>query len=485
MAIPSSLRVPFISLEVSNAKAQQGPALLAYRALLLGQKTAAGTAAADSLHLVTSAAQVSALAGRGSMLHRQALSWFENNLSTELWIGVLADNGAGVAASGTLTVSGPATAAGTLAVYIVGERVEVAVANGDSANTIAAALNTAINANLDLPVTSTVLNAVVTVTVRHKGLVGNGVDMRANYREDDAYPAGVSVAVVAMSGGTTAPSLTAVVAALGDIWFHVWAHPWTDSTSLDAIEAEMASRFGPLRMIEGVVVTSAVGSTGTLSALGGGRNSPHSVIVAQDGDAHLTWSPEFAAAVAAVMAAEGAADPARPFQTLPLVGALPQAETDRFALQERNLLLFDGIATSSTDAAGQVRIERLITTYQTGAGGAADTSYLDAVTMLTLLYLRYSFRTQFANEFPRHKLANDGVRFAPGQPVMTPSLGKGWALNWFRQMEALGLVEGFEQFKRDLVVQRNQTDPNRLDFLLPVDVINQLRVVGATLQFLL
>ena len=55
---PSALRVPFVSVEFDASQASQGPALLAYRALLVGQRTSGGTAVANSLHRVTSAAQV-------------------------------------------------------------------------------------------------------------------------------------------------------------------------------------------------------------------------------------------------------------------------------------------------------------------------------------------------------------------------------------------------------------------------------------------
>jgi phage tail sheath gpL-like len=55
-------------------------------------------------------------------------------------------------------------------------------------------------------------------------------------------------------------------------------------------------------------------------------------------------------------------------------------------------------------------------------------------------------------------------------------------LAWFREMEELGLVENFDQFKRDLV-QRNGSDPNRLDLLIPPDLINGLVVVAAQVQF--
>ena len=99
--------------------------------LLVGQKVAAGSAAANSVAKVTSADEVATLAGRGSMLHRMAVAYFTNNQATETWIGVLDDNAAGVAATGTITVTGPATAAGTISLYVGGQLVSVAVASGD------------------------------------------------------------------------------------------------------------------------------------------------------------------------------------------------------------------------------------------------------------------------------------------------------------------------------------------------------------------
>lgn len=485
-SIPTTLRVPFVAAEFNASRAQQGPALLAYKALLIGQKTVAGTATADTLVRVTSVDDAITYGGRGSMLHRQALAWFASNRSTEVWLGVLADNGAGVAATGTIVVSGPATEDGTIALYLGGERIAVAVTSGDTADDIAAAIEAEIDAALDLPVTASVLTSTVTITFRHKGLVGNTYDVRHSFRDGEALPAGVGLTITAVGGvvaGTTNPSLTNLIAAMADLWFMIWTHPYTDATSLTAIEAELALRFGPLRSQDGLAITSASGSFSTLTTLGDGRNSQHSVIVAQPGASPLTPPMEFAAEVAALVALHGAEDPARPFQTLALAHALAPAETDQWSLDERNLMLYDGIATTRRAAGGVVQLERIITTYQTSPAGAADTAYLDATTMLTLLYLRYSFRVRIQAKYPRHKLANDGTRFSSGQAVMTPLLGKGEALGWFRELEQIGLVENFDQFKRDLVVERNVADPNRLDFLLPPDLINQLIVTAAQIQF--
>lgn len=486
-SIPSNLRAPIQAVEFDSSKAQQGPALLAYKAILIGQKLSAGTGVADTIVRCTSVEQAIVIGGRGSIIHREAIAWFANNKSTETWIGVLADNGGGVAATGTIVVSGPATASGTIALYLGGERITVAVAKDDISTAIATAIGAAINANLDIPVTAGVASSTVTLTFRHKGLPGNSYDVRYNFRDGDALPTGVGLTITAMGGviaGTTNPVLTTLIAAMADLWFHVWVHPYTDATTLTAIEAELATRNGPMVQKQAVAFTSAVGSFSTLAALGVGRNSPHSTIWAQTGQVPLMPPMEFAAEVAGQIAIAGAADPARPFQTLALSRALAAPETDQWSYDERNLFLFTGISTTKRVVGGGVQIERAITTYETSPSGATDTAYLDVTTLLTLMYLRYSWKTRIQTKYPRHKLANDGTRFGSGQAVITPLQGKAEACMWFREMEELGLVENFPQFKRDLVCNRN-ADPSRLDWLMAPDLINGFIVGASQIQFLL
>lgn len=480
--VPNTVRVPFVTMEIDNSRATLGPALLAFKALLLSQKTSAGAQAANTIAKVTSEAQVIAAAGRGSLAHRAAKAWFANNTSTELWLGVVDDNAGGVAATGTLVFSGPATAAGTIALYIGGERITVNVASGDANTAIATAVAAAINANLDLPVTASPSTATVTVTHRHKGTSGNNLDMRFNYNDGEAFPAGVGCVVTAMASGATNPTLTTIIAALGDIWFNIMAFPWTDATSLTAIETELTSRWGAMRMIDCQGFTGAPGTFGTLSSLGSGRNSKHVTIV----EAHAMPTPadEVAAVAAALVAFYGAADPGRPFQTLTMNRVLPAVESARFTFSERNLLLFDGITTTKV-VGGVVQLERVITTYQLNSAGADDVSYLDVTTMLTLSYLRYTFRQRIMSIYPRHKLADDGIRPGAGQAIITPKIGKAEALAWFRQMEELALVENYDQFAQDLVCERNVSDRNRLDWLLSPDIINQLIVGASRLAYVL
>lgn len=486
-SIPSTLRIPFVAVEFDSSQAQQGDSILPYRALHIGQKLSTGTWASDSLNKATNVDQVIAGAGRGSIAHREAIGWFASNKSTEAWFAVTADNGAGVAATGTIVFIAAATGAGTLAFYFGAVRVPVGVAAGDATTALATNTAAAINANLDLPITASVSGSTVTLLFRHKGLVGNSYDVRHSWLDSEVLPAGVALTITAIGGviaGTTNPTLTTLIANMGDIWFQIIAHPYTDTTSLTAIENEMASRLLPLRSIDGVAVTSATGSFSALGALGAARNSGSSVIIAQPGSTPLTPPMEFAAEVAGLIAASASNDPAKPLQTLQLTNAVSTGLSNQWTSQERDLFLHTGIATSKLGPGNTVQIDRVITTYQKSAAGSADTAYLDATTALTLLYLRYDFRTQFSTKFPRHKLADDGTRYGSGQDIMTPQLGKGWAFGWFTEKERQGLVENADQFKRDLIVERD-TDRNRLNFQLSPDLINQLVVTAAKFKFLL
>lgn len=482
--VPNNVRTPSTLVELVPSLANAGPAQLPYNVLVIGQKLSTGAAVADTVVPCTSIADAITAGGRGSMLHRMAIAWFASNQSTALWLGVLADNGAGVAATGTMVVTGPATASSTLALYFGGVLMPVGVTIGDASTAIATNIAAAVTANPDLPITANAVSSTVTFTFRHKGLAGNSYDIRANYNGEKT-PAGVGLTITAMGGvvaGTTSPLLTNLIAGMATQWFQLWAHPYSDATSLTAIETELLSRAGPLRAIDGVAITSAAGSFSTLATLGTGRNSGCSEIFAQPGANPVTPPMEFAAETAALIALAAAIDPARPFQTLQYSNALPVAAIDEFTqFPQRNLLLFDGIATSR-QVAGKVQIDRAITTYQTNPSGQPDTAYLDVTTPLTLLLLRFRFRV-FMSRFSRHKLAQDGTRFGAGQLVMTPTQAKGEAITWYGDAIKDGLAQDADAFKAQLDATINNGDPNRLDFLLPVTLVGQLIVIGAQIQF--
>lgn len=92
-------------------------------------------------------------------------------------------------------------------------------------------------------------------------------------------------------------------------------------------------------------------------------------------------------------------------------------------------------------------------------------------------------KSVITSKYGRHKLASDGTRFGPGQAIVTPAVIKGELLATYRQLERAGIVENYELFKQYLVVERDASDPNRLNTLFPPDYVNQLRVFAVVNQF--
>jgi len=481
--IPSNLRVPLAYVEFDNSRAVVGTPAMQYRVLFTGQKLAGGAAPVNTLVQVPTAGAAIALFGAGSMLARMIEQFKSLNRSVDCWAIVLADDAAGVAATGTCTFTGPATAAGTLAHYIGGDRVRTAITAGMTDAQIAAAHAAAVMADETLPVTAAAVDAVVTYTARHKGLTGNDIDLRLNYYSEDATPAGVTAELAAMSGGSANPDVADAIAAMGDQWFQAIVMPYTDAANLTALEAELLSRWSGTRQIDGLAYCAYRGTLSEATTFGNGRNSPFisCMPTGVNPDPSYIWAAKTAAQAAFSLPI----DPARPMQTLPLTGLKPPPETNRWTGEELNLLLWDGMSAWNVDAGGVIRILRLITMYQENAYGLPDPSYLDITTPATLQYLRYSLRARITQKYPRHKLADDGIDYGPGQAIVTPKMIRAEIIALAEEWAAAGLIENLDQFKADLVVERNANDRNRVDVLVSPDLVNQFRVFAALIQFIL
>lgn len=485
--IPVNLRVPYVYTEYDATRANQGPGVQPFKALIIGQRLTGGEVSALTPIRITSVAQAKKYFGEGSILHRQAMGWFADNTSTEVWAVAFDDTVGAVKATGNFVFTGPATSAGVLALYIAGTRIQVGVGSGDTAAEIATAVAAAITATPDLPVTAVVdgtENDQVNIQARNGGTLGNEIDLRVNFFEGETLPAGVGVTITAMASGAGVPNFSTLWAILGDEHYNVWAMPYLDAASLSAVSDELESRAGPLRQIEAVAFGSKDDTHSALGTFGDGQNSQFISVISPAGQDSPTPAFETGANYAAVAAYYLNIDPARPVQTLEMSHVKAPARDKRFTQNENNLLLYDGIATAYVDAAGNVRIQRGITFYKENALGADDAAYLDIETLFTLSYLRWSVRNRLLLKYPRHKLASDGTRFGQGQAIVTPKVVKAELVSLFEEWESIGLVEGADQFTNDLVVERNINDPNRLDVLLPPDLVNQLRVTAIQIQFL-
>ena len=172
MTIPNDLRVPFVFVEFDPSRAVQGPSLLRYKVLLIGQRLSSGIRPELIVDKITSPDQADSLYGVGSQLAIMFKAFFNNNKLSDVYGVSLDDAGGSTAATGTFALSGTATADGTLVCYVAGRRFTVAVTSGDTADVVGTALAAAINADTKLPVTAVNVTGTVTVTARNKGVSG-------------------------------------------------------------------------------------------------------------------------------------------------------------------------------------------------------------------------------------------------------------------------------------------------------------------------
>lgn len=464
-AIPASIRKPGKYFEFNTRLAVRTLPANAQRMLIVSQMLASGTGAALEPTLVFSDAEAATLFGYGSLAHLMAKAAITANPYLDLTVIALADADTSVAATGTITIANAASGSGSLVVYVGNQRIEIGVASQAAAADVAATLKAELDKYPGLPVSASVAGAVVTLTAKNKGTLGNQIDVEAT-----CTASGTTAMVVAMSGGSVDPDISAALAKVFAEHYHIVATPYNTQTSLTTLRDHLDSVSGPMEQRGAIGVYAIDSSLASATTLAGQINAGRVLCAYLRG----TRSPsyEIAAAMAAVMAFEE--DPARPLNTLPLrkIAAPPIAQ--RLSRTEQENLLRNGVTPLEVGPGERVQIVRALSTYTKDPQGIEDISLLDITTIRTLDYVRKAMRERISLRFPREKLSSK-----------TPPKVRTEILDVLRRLEELEIVEEVEANKPGVLVQRSGQDPNRLDAVIPTDVVNGLHVFAGRIDLLL
>lgn len=477
--IPGNLLVPFWFAEINSGGTPfQGQS----RLLLLGQRVTGQGFAASGVPVgpIQSDREAIAMFGLGSMLIDMYRIARRNAPFQPIWALPVADP-AGSAASGSITVDSAPGIAGVAVLSVVGKRLTVQITPADTTATIATKLRDSINA-AGLTLTATAATNVVTVTSRHIGTVGNGLDLRLKADEPNILVGKVTIAPLA--GGAGVPALTTPLANLGDDEFDWIASPYSDTVSLDAVRDFLSDagtgRWAPIKQLYGHYTTALVGTLSALVTAGNARNDRHVSIMGTQASPSPVW--EWAAAIGAQEAAHltDAPEVSRPLQTLELIGIQPPADRSVWwSITDRQALYVDGISGYRVTVDGRVQIDRVVTTEQVNAAGVPDGTFRDVETLGQMMFVVRYFRTGVANRHSRQALADEN----PGQiaEITTPREIKATLIHLYQELVDLGVLEKPDLFAEFVVVERDPNDANRINAYLPVDVVNQLRVFAANI----
>jgi len=476
---PSGVYVEFDPSQANTATQNQ-------RTLLIGQINGNGTTTANVPVLAYSQDQVNGLCGTTSMLALMYAAYRQQDPYGEVWLGPLADNPAGTAATGTIVVSGTATASGTLALYVMGVLIPVAVNSGDAASAVASAINTAINAAIGVSCTSAVVSATVTVTAVHKGDAQNDIDLRINYlgvQNGEVTPPGITVTITAMSGGATNPVLTTLLANLGTTTFDFIALPYTDATSLTAIEnflGDQSGRWSSIQQLYGHAFTAFRGTVSARGTFGNTRNSQHVSCLGFYDSPTPAWleSADWAAAHAIRLKV----NPALGISGQALALLAPPLQS-RDSPSSRNVMLYDGISTFNVDPAGVCRIDRSISMYKTNASGQIDDSYLNTNLLFQAMYSARYIISQLSTQFisAGKILVADGTPIPLGSPACTPSDIFQAAVGIYAYLASIFIVQNPQTFAKNGYATTGQK--GQVLLYLPFDFSDQVVQIAALIQF--
>lgn len=256
--------------------------------LFVGQMLAAGSATAGELvQNIANGGAEDALFGAKSMLATLIRANKVRNQQIQVDAIALDDAGAGVAATGSLAVSGTSTEAGTLTVIAGSEKnhkYSVAVASGASATTVGDAIEAAITADTDSPVSASNTTGTVTITAANKGTYGNSIPL-----EIRGEVAGLTTTVTGMASGATDPTLTNVFDVIGENRYQaiVWPYP-SDTTVVRGLLDPRFNADGKVQ--DGVAFTAINDTLSNLSTLGTGLNSQSLVVIGGKQETETNYS---------------------------------------------------------------------------------------------------------------------------------------------------------------------------------------------------
>lgn len=480
--IPSDLRVPIFAVEMDNSAANT--ATETSKALCIGLSLT--DTSLNKPNPTSNYAKALNAYGSGSMLAEMVNKFRINEAMMSVHCLAVKENSAGAAATGSIKVTGTATASGTINLYIAERKIQVGVNEGDEAADIATAIAAAITAESKSYAKAEASETTVTLTAKWKGLSGNEIAIKLNKGGEssgEATPAGITLEITPMSGGTADPDISEALANLGDESYDFVVCGFNNPDAVKALEDffnDSTGRWSYYKMLYGHGFIAKRCTLSEAQTYGKTLNCQHISILPFDGTDTPSW--EFAAAMTGSSCNSLASTPALPLQTLPILGVSAPSIEDRFDTLERNTLLYCGMSTF-TVVSGTCQIDRMITTYQKNSQGEADNSYLDVETLFTSIYVIRFLKSRITSKYSRCSLVANGTRVAEGVKAVTPNDIRNELIAAYLELELQGLVENSAIFAKYLVVELDANDPNRANILFPPDYANQLRIIALLNQF--
>lgn len=463
--IPNTIRKPGVYTEYNNKDAVTTLPTNEQEVLIVAPMTANSSTDFSAPLKVFSDTEAEQAFGAGSIAHLMVRQAIKNNPLIRLTVVGVKDHSAGVAASGKVTFAGTATLAGVVKVVIGGDAFEIATTKGEEAATIANRFVAVINASRLCQVTaSSEESGVLSLTAKSKGEIGNEISLSAKHTAGD-----LGVTVIGFTGGQRNAQIAPALTSVAGKHYNVIISPFSDEENATALRQHLEAMANPIEDKPGIGVLGWRGTFATGTTLSSRLNSERVIVGWYNGC--LQSNAMIAAGLGAIIAGEE--DPAKPLNTLEVLGLSLVDDAYKPLFNEVNQALFNGLSPLEV-VANRVQITRAITTYTKSVTNTDDPSYLDLTTIRTLDFVRKAIQTRQRLRFPRAKNSPRIIRKVRSE-----------VLDVLYRLEQMEVIENVDGWKSRLVIERNLQDPTYLDLDIPADVVNGLHVIRNKITLLL
>lgn len=356
--------------------------------------------------------------GFGSMIHRLLEALEEGSQGVETWVCPQAEEGAAVAAAGSIAFAGSdVTENGTFYLYIAGLPCHVSLEIGDDGDAIVDKIVAKATELKGLPVTAAESTPTTTVdlTAKSKGPWGNDIAITFNEGFQEKTPAGVTLVVTDMTGGSGLPDIQDALDGLGteddanEKQFTDGVHGYgQDETTLNAIStwggvgndfvglySKTVAR--PIRFLTGDTAAGASGLS-ALITLGDGRKSDRT-----NGVVPVPGSPNHPAEIAAktvgIMARLNNDRAAESYVGKVLPNVYPGALADRWtrSYDDRDTAVKAGISTTVVEG-GAVLLQDVVSFYHPDSVSDDSNGYRSMRNISIIQNLLDNIRSNFKAE---------------------------------------------------------------------------------------
>lgn len=477
--------------EINFAQGEASLGTGTYGCLMIGGMLSTGSATPDTVIYgpdtpvqMASEADLVALFGNGSELHRKGRRFLAVNTTTPLYAIAVSEGSSPGAATGTITVATTATGAGTLRIYVGDEFVDVGFATGDTPTVIAANAVTAVNGKTWWAVVASAVAGAITLTTKQKGLRANFVRYFAQIKPGTSGTTVTPTASTLTTGGTVSDSSTTALATILARRFYYISSAAEDATQLGALLSQ--------------VNTQALAVTGIRQRVfGGSQDTLANAITISTGlngaRAEVTWLAqsdvppcELAANAAAVYSLEEAplqfrcnfssyGDDAKTSGNwkikAPLSGAAPTRAQILAALNA-------GLTPIGVRSAARTYLVKRVTTRFMN-GSVVDYRIRDAHKVTVCDRYVDDLLAKAAATMRGKEIANDPQKNepVPGPTVITPRVVKAAINRLTRDYGELSLLQLVNTIIANTIVIREASPTTRMSAqipLTPIDILDQV-----------